>query len=181
MIPGKDGSLIPGQRHLNWVWYCNYDATSPEFSDLMTDAEGRKHRFTVPASKIQPRLWTQQKVYAESILPKAFSEIISKTSEPFVQIITDVMAPRMCLLDSKVLLVGDAVAGFRPHIGSSTAQAALHAQLLEKWLKGEMGLGEVEEKAMAYARHRSQVSIEMGDKSQFGHLPKQVSNDRSAM
>ena len=168
MIPGKDGSLQPGQRHLNWVWYCNYDAASPEFAELMTDNESRKHRFTVPASKIQPQVWARQKAHAESILPKVFSEILVKTMEPFVQIITDVMAPRMCLMDSKVLLVGDAVAGFRPHIGSSTAQAALHAQLLKKWLEGQMGLEEIEEKAMGYAKHRSQVSIDMGNKAQFG-------------
>jgi hydroxymethylglutaryl-CoA reductase len=42
--------------------------------------------------------------------------------------------------DGKLLLVGDALAQFRPHVGSSTNQAALDALLLEKVLKGEMGL-----------------------------------------
>ena len=103
----------------------------------MTDFQGRKHCFTVPASNIQSRVWTSKKAHAESILPKVFAEIVAKTSDPFVHIITDVIAPNLSFMDSKVLLVGDALAGFRPHVGSSTAQAALHALLVEKWIKGE--------------------------------------------
>ena len=170
MIPDKDGSLQLGRRHLNWVWYCNYDAASPAFSELMTDVQGHKHRFTVPASNIQPRVWTRQKALAESILPKVFSEIVIKTSDPFVHIITDVIAPKLSFMDAKVLLVGDALAGFRPHGGSSTAQAALHALLVEKWMRGEMGLEEMEEQVMRYARQKSQLGIELGDQCQLGHL-----------
>ena len=170
MIPGKNGSLQLGRRFLNWVWYYNYDAASPEFSELMTDVRGHKHRFTVPASTVQPRVWTRQKARAESILPKVFSEIVAKTSDPFVHIITDVIAPKFAFLDSKVLLVGDALAGFRPHVGSSTAQAALHALLVEKWMKGEMSVEEMEEQVMKYARDKSQLGIELGDQCQFGHL-----------
>ena len=170
MIPGKDGCLQVGRRYLNWVWYRNYDAASPEFSELMTDCKGHKHHFTVPASTVQPRVWTRQKALAQSILPKVFSEIVAKTSDPFVHIITDVIAPKLSFMDSKVLLVGDALAGFRPHVGSSTAQAALHALLVEKWMKGEMSLEEMEEQVMRYARHKSQLGIELGDQCQFGHL-----------
>lgn len=170
MIPGKDGSLKVGRRYLNWVWYCNYDAASPEFSELMTDVKGHKHRFTVPASMVQPRVWIRQKALAESILPKLFSEIVAKTSDPFVHIITDVIAPNSSLMNSKVLLVGDAMAGFRPHVGSSTAQAALHALLVEKWMVGEISLEEMEKQVMKYARHKSQLGIELGNQCQFGHL-----------
>ena len=170
MIPGKDGTLQFGRRCLNWVWYCNYEADSPEFSELMTDIQGHEHRFTVPASYVQPRVWTRQKAFAESILPKVFSEIVAKTSDPFVHIITDVIAPKLSFMDSKVLLVGDALAGFRPHVGSSTAQAALHALLVEEWMKGKMSLEEMEEQVMRYARDKSQLGIELGDQYQFGHL-----------
>ena len=169
MIPGKDGSLQLGRRYLNWVWYCNYDADSPEFPELMTDIQGHKHRFTVLASYVQPRVWTRQKALAKSILPRVFSEIVIKTSDPFVHMITDVIAPKSSFMDSKVLLVGDALAGFRPHVGSSTAQAALHALLVEKWMKGEMSMEEMEEQVMRYARHKSQLGIELGDQYQFGH------------
>ena len=170
MIPGKDGSLQPGRRYLNWVWYCNYDADSPEFSELMTDIQGHRHRFTVPASNVQPRVWTRMQARAKTTLPKVFSEIVLKTSDPFVHIITDVIAPKLSFMDSKVLLVGDALAAFRLHVGSSTAQAALHALLVEKWMKGEMSLEEMEEQAMRYARHKSQMGIELGDQCQLGYL-----------
>ena len=170
MIPGKDGSLQLGRRFLNWVWYCDYDTDSPGFSELITDIQGHKHRFTVPEYNIQPLVWTRMNPRAKPILPRVFSEIVIKTSDPFVHTITDVIAPKLSFMGAKVLLVGEALAGFRPHVGSSTAQAALHALLAEKWMKGEMRLKEMEEQVMRYARHKSQMGIQLGDQRQPGHL-----------
>ena len=151
MIPGKDGSLQLERRFLNWVWYCTYDAASAEFSELVTDAQGHKHRYTVPASNVQPRVWTRQKALAGSILPK--KSIFWNSNQDlgsFVYIMTDVKAPNLSFMNLKVLLVGDALAGFRPRVGSSTAQAALHALLLEKWMKGEISLEEMEEQVIGH-------------------------------
>ncbi|CZT44924.1 uncharacterized protein RSE6_05177 [Rhynchosporium secalis] len=34
LIPGKNGSISPGSRLMNWVWYYNYPLDSPEYLDL---------------------------------------------------------------------------------------------------------------------------------------------------
>jgi len=41
-----------------------------------------------------------------------------------VQAITDVTSPQPLYMNDKVVLIGDALAGFRPHTVASTSQAA---------------------------------------------------------
>ena len=94
MIPGKTGSLLRGERLLNYVWYCNYAADSPEFVNLMTDIDGHRHRITMPIGKMRPEMWSAQKEFATEVLPAAFAEIVLKTEQPLVQCITDVSAPK---------------------------------------------------------------------------------------
>ncbi|KAL2073827.1 hypothetical protein VTL71DRAFT_11153 [Oculimacula yallundae] len=168
LIPGKNGSLEPGCRLMNWVWYYNYPSSSPEYTDLMTDISGHKHHFSMPVGKIKPHLQAEIKDTATSILPAAFSELVRKTEHPFVQCITDVMSPRMSFFNNKLLLVGDAIAGFRPHTAASTSQAAYDALLLERMMKGDITHEEMEEEMMAYARQLAAGGIRMGNRSQFG-------------
>ena len=94
MIPGRTGSLVPGERLVNYVWYCNYAVDSPELADLMTDIDGHRHRITIPIGKVRPEVWSAQKQLATEVLPAAFAEIVLKTEQPFVQCITDVSAPK---------------------------------------------------------------------------------------
>ncbi len=141
---------------------------SPEFAKIMTDNEGHHHRITVPIGKVREYPWSAQKAYAQRILPAPFAELIAKTKEPFIQAITDVDIMRPCHFGGKVLIVGDALSTFRPHVGSSTNQAALNALLLEKAMKGEMTLEQWEQQCMDYARVTSLTSVAWGNKNQFG-------------
>ncbi|KAF8855488.1 hypothetical protein BDZ45DRAFT_793273 [Acephala macrosclerotiorum] len=168
LIPGENGSLEPGKRLINWVWYYNYPADSQEYKDLMTDTDGHFHHTTMPVGKIQDRLWTQQKEHAKEVLPAAFSELVCATKMLFVQAITDVLSPHASFFDEKLLLVGDAMAGFRPHTAASTSQAAYHALLLEQMMKDEMSNVEMLDEMMDYARHLSAAGQKMGNRSQFG-------------
>jgi 2-polyprenyl-6-methoxyphenol hydroxylase-like FAD-dependent oxidoreductase len=59
-------------------------------------------------------------------------ELWQKVESPFVQAITDNFAAKCVFPDGKVMLVGDAVAGLRPHTTAGTNQAALHALVLKK-------------------------------------------------
>lgn len=169
VIPGKNGSLEPGRRLLNFVWYCNYPENSKEFEDLMTDNQGQRHRITLPSGKMRPEIWARQKALAKNILPAAFADLIAKASQPFIQTITDVISPRASFFDGKLVLVGDALAGFRPHIASSAAQAAFNAQLLAK-VVDELTMEEWEKKVMEFAQRTSQQGIAMGNKNQFQQL-----------
>ena len=170
-IPGHNGSLDAGTRLINWVWYCNYPQDSKEYIDLMTDTEGRKHHSTLPVGKMRPEIWKQQQDYAKEILPPQFAELVTKTKQPFIQAIADVITPKNVFYEGKVLLIGDAVAGFRPHTAASTNQAAFDAQLLGQLMEGEMTIEEWERETMGYAKHMQRRGVEMGQRSQFGHHP----------
>ena len=170
-IPGENGSLEVGRRLINWVWYCNYLADSDEYTELMTDSEGQQHHFTLPVGKIRNETLQQQRKYARDILPPQFAEIICETEQPFVQAITDVLSPRNVFLDGKVMLLGDAVAGFRPHTAASTSQAAFHAQVLDDLMRGRIRLEDWERVTMDYARSMQKRGVQMGERSQFGKHP----------
>lgn len=171
LIPGAKGTLKPGERLFNYVWYCNYPADSPEFQDLMTDSSGEHHRFTLPAGKMKRSIWEAQQAYAKSILPPQFSELVEKTKEPFIQAVTDVLSPKHIFMDGKVILVGDALAGFRPHTAASTSQAAMHALMLDQVMGGNMEVEEWEEKTRDWAGHISAQGIQLGNNSQYGDHP----------
>ena len=169
-IPGQDGTTESGKRLLNFVWYCNYPEDSAELRDLMTDVDGKEHRNTVPAGKVQPGIWEKQKEYAAQILPLPFVNIISKTTQPFIQRITDApQAPKASCFGGKLLIAGDALSPFRPHIASSTNQAALNALLLEKYLKGDISLEERDAQCLDYATATSAKSVAWGTWNQHGN------------
>lgn len=171
VIPGKLGSLDVGKRLINWVWYNNYPEGSKEYAELMTDKWGKMHRFTLPIGGMRDDLCAQQKAYATKALPPQFAELVNKAEHPFAQAITDVLSSQVSYFGGKVILIGDAVSGFRPHTAASTSQAALHAMLLDSVFRGEMGLEEWESTVLNYARTVSMHGINLGNRSQFGHHP----------
>ena len=142
VIPGESGSLDLGKRLINWVWYCNYPLDSTEYQGLMTDSDGKTHHVTLPIGKMREEILQQQRQHAMEVLPPQFAEIVCATKQPFIQAITDVISPRNSFFDGKLLLIGDAVAGFRPHTAASTSQAAFDAQKLNELMRGEIGLGQ---------------------------------------
>lgn len=173
VIPGPRGSLQKGERLVNWVWYCNYAADSAEWTDLMTDVHGKVNKTTLHAGKMRPLIWESQQGYAHAVLPPQFAELVDKTKEPFVQAITDSLleGDSNCFSNRKIICVGDAVAGFRPHTAASTTQAARQALMLDDVLRGSMSWEEFEKETMEYGREVQKSGIEMGDRSQFGKHP----------
>ena len=178
-IPGADGALDKGKRLVNWVWYCNYEQGSEEYQDIMTDKDGGKHQFTLPTGgNMQDRVWERQMAKAKEILPEQFAEIVTKTTMPFVQAITDVAPPSRAtkigrLLSGKAALVGDALAGFRPHTAASTSQAAFDALLLERVFQGQISWDEYEKQALSFAESWQKRGVMLGQRSQFGEHPLQ--------
>jgi 2-polyprenyl-6-methoxyphenol hydroxylase-like FAD-dependent oxidoreductase len=176
-IPAKHGILEPGKRLLNWVWYVNYTEDSPEHVDLMTDNNGKKHHLTLPAGGVRNEVWTRQKDYAREVLPPQFAELVEKTEVPFIQAITDVV-PQSALLDSgRVLLIGDALAGLRPHTAMGTGRAAFDAmklaEAINKVIDGrEMeALTQWEKEVLKYATDLQSHGVQIGNRSQFGDHP----------
>lgn len=176
-IPNAENSLEQGKRFINWVWYHNVDFDSDEYANIMTDKNGVRHRFTLPTGGyIQAQVWDSQKQIAESRLPPQFAELVTKTQKPFVQAITDLKPPSnkkevARLMAGKALIIGDALAGFRPHTAASTSQAAFHALGLEKVFRGEMTWDDYEDMVFKFAVSWQAHGVHLGDRSQFGHHP----------
>ena len=134
----------------------------------MTDRLDKRHRVTIPVGLIQEQLWTRQKEFASQTLPTPFAELVRSTEMPFIQSITDVLASKITAFGGKLLLVGDAVAGFRTHTAASTNQAAYHAGLVERIAKGELNLERAEMMMKRYAEHTSRSGIHMGSSMGLG-------------
>lgn len=178
-IPGHNGTVQPGKRLLNWVWYMNFKEESPEHIELMTDKDGKRHHITLPPGGIKEDVWKRQKEFANEVLPPQFAELVTKTEVPFIQAITDVVSPAAVLpSDSRILLIGDALAGFRPHTAASTNQAAMDAMELAKAIDQILGganrdevLKSWEEYVLDYAKAMQQQGVDIGNRSQFGLHP----------
>ncbi|USP80187.1 hypothetical protein yc1106_07461 [Curvularia clavata] len=177
-IPGKHGTTKEGERLLNWVWYVNYKEDSEEYNELMTDKDGKRHHITLPPGGIKDEVWANQKKVAKETLPPQFAELVNKTEVPFIQAITDVIAPSALLDGGRVLLLGDALAGFRPHTAASTNQAALDAmklaEAIDRMFQGDAeALRDWENQVMEYGKEMQSHGMQIGNRSQFGEHPMQ--------
>jgi 2-polyprenyl-6-methoxyphenol hydroxylase-like FAD-dependent oxidoreductase len=174
-IPGRNGTLQKGERLINWVYYCNVKEDSDEYRSIFTDKDGGKHRYTLPpGNRMAPEVWERQKQRAKDELAPQFAELVNMTKAPFVQAITDLQpASSVWVLDGKAVLVGDAVAGFRPHTAASTSQAAFHALRLPDVLAGERSREEYEKEVLDFATGWHQRGVELGNRSQFEKHPYQ--------
>ncbi|POS68632.1 hypothetical protein DHEL01_v212974 [Diaporthe helianthi] len=185
LIPGEKGTLEPGKRLINFVYYTNIpskslDEPSPELAELLTDVDGVRHRITMPPGKMDPKAWEKQCVIAKEKLPPQFAEIVCATKKPFVQAITDVASNDNEFLGGKVVLIGDAIAGLRPHATASTSQAAFDAMILADMIEGKIERDEWKKQTLDYARIVQKRGVEMGNRSQFGDLPvEEMIEDRA--
>lgn len=176
LIPGEKGTLEPGKRFINFVYYKNTRPRSLadrsyEFRELMTDVDGNYHRITLPPGKINPTAWEKQCQIAREKLPPQFAELVCSTDKPFVQAITDVISPTNEFLDGRVILIGDALAGFRPHTVASTSQACFDAMMLADMIENKIGRREWKEQTLGYARTIQARGVSMGERSQHEELP----------
>jgi 2,6-dihydroxypyridine 3-monooxygenase len=119
-IPNRDGEVEPGARLTNWLWYRNVCAGA-ELGDLLTGRSGEHFETSVPPGQVQKCHLLQFHEDAAA-LPPPFAEIISRTAEPFIQVVFDLEVPRMAF--GRVCLIGDAAFTARPHAAAGTAKAA---------------------------------------------------------
>ena len=151
-IPGPDGSVRPGERLINFVWYRNYLAGS-ELDHLMTDCHGNFHEVSLPPGAARAEHIAEMRATAGARLPTRLAEVVLATRQPFVQVIVEKETPRMAF--GRVCLLGDAAFVVRPHAAAGTAKAAadawelaaaLEAQpkiesALAAWEPGQLDLG----------------------------------------
>ncbi|KAK0111215.1 hypothetical protein ONS95_001589 [Cadophora gregata] len=152
IIPGSDGSLEPGHRRYNWVWYHPLTADSPDFTDIMTDTSGTLHRNTLPAGGMNLKAWSKYVQIAKEQMCTPFADVVSKTTQPFITAISDLSCPRAVAMKGRVLITGEALNLVRPHMALSTTASATQALLLEKVFRGEMSVEIWEKKVLQAGR-----------------------------
>jgi 2,6-dihydroxypyridine 3-monooxygenase len=126
-IPGPDGSVLAGERLINFVWYRNYLAGS-DLDDLLTDQTGQYRDISLPPGAVSERHVAELRAVALSRLPEAFARVVCSAAQPFLQVIYDIEVQRMVF--GRVCLIGDAAFVARPHAAAGTAKAAADAWAL---------------------------------------------------
>jgi len=119
-IPSADGSVVVGDRLMNFVWYRSL-LPGPLLDAVMTDHQGIRRDLSVPPAMVAEAQVAELHAAARR-LPPAISELVTRIADPFVQQVMDVTVPRMAF--GRVCLVGDAAFTARPHAAPGTAKAA---------------------------------------------------------
>lgn len=177
-LPGEEKNAEVGEQLMNWAWYRLHNET--KLDEIMIDVNGTHHRHTVPIGYMRPDVSQWIKATANDSLPPQFADVIENTKNPFVQAITDVFATKNAFWNGKVLLLGEAACGPRPHIAASTSQAAFHATKLKQYLEGKMSLDQWSRQTMAYSQELYQAGIKLGHNAMSTEVAAKDKGARSA-
>jgi 2,6-dihydroxypyridine 3-monooxygenase len=167
-IPGLDGSVAPGRRLINFVWYRNY-LKGEDLDELMVDRYGEPRQLSLPPGSVAEHHRAEVRATAAARLPADIADVVLTTEDLFVQVVYDIEVERMAF--DRVCLIGDAACVARPHAAAGTAKAAEDGwalaaalakadtiqQALANWEPGQLQLGRaLVERARRIGR-RSQV------------------------
>ncbi|CAB3963951.1 MULTISPECIES: FAD binding domain-containing protein [Burkholderia] len=131
LIPALDGSLAPGSRRFNWLWYRN-EADHNALRRHLTDRNGNVHHASVHPGLLSYDVVATLRQLARERLPASLSQLVLATHAPFNQAIFDALSPGF--VDGRVALIGDAACTVRPHTASGTSKAARDAVSLAEAL-----------------------------------------------
>lgn len=163
-IPGEDGSVRPGERRQNWVWYRRI-AQGPELDALLQDRVGQRHNYSLPPGAMRDAEIRALQMAAVDVLAPALAGLVTATPDPFLQLIHDYEAPRMVF--GRVVLLGDAAFVARPHTGAGAGKAAANAVALARALQGhgiDRGLAAWEQEQLPADRRLVKWGISLGQR-----------------
>jgi 2,6-dihydroxypyridine 3-monooxygenase len=167
-IPALDGSVRPGERLINFVWYRNYLAGG-DLRDVLTDAGGTTHDVSVPPGAIREVHVAEMRAAATARLPEVIAAVVGAVERPFLQVIYDVEVPRMAF--GRVCLIGDAAWVARPHAAAGTAKAAADGWALARAIEAHddvpSALAAWEIEQLALGRQLLDRTRRIGARSQF--------------
>lgn len=130
-VPGDDGSAELGRRRYNFLWYYPV-APGAGLTDLLTDARGVVHEYSIPPSLVRTEHIERLQADARDLLPTKFLEPFFAASHYLVQPIYDVESERIGF--DNVALIGDAAFVARPHVGVGVLKAGQDARALAQCL-----------------------------------------------
>jgi 2,6-dihydroxypyridine 3-monooxygenase len=169
-IPGLDGSVEPGTRLMNMVWYRNVPAS--QLPAFLTDRHGVRREVSLPPNQVRPEQVDEMRCFADRSLAPPIAEMVTAVAEPFVQAVLDIEVPRMAV--GRACLLGDAAFAVRPHAAAGTAKAAedgwvLAEELLRAGGQVDLALPRWERRQLALGSSLLARTREIGDSSQFSH------------
>ncbi len=167
-IPGLDGSVVPGQRLMNFVWYRNYRAGG-DLDDLMTDRHGDRREVSLRPGLVRQIHVDEMRATARARLPEKLASVVTAVEQPFLQVVFDVRIDTMAV--GRTCLVGDAGLVARPHAAAGTAKAAANGWALAEALDTHdsipAALAAWEPGQLALGRQLVDRSARLGTRSQF--------------
>jgi 2-polyprenyl-6-methoxyphenol hydroxylase-like FAD-dependent oxidoreductase len=113
-VPAQDGSIVPGNRILNWAAYI--PIPEAELSEFMVGRDGTYHSGTIPPGKMRLAEEDRLKRLMHDNLPTYYSDILAKTQNSYVQLIYTVRLPAYHL--GRICVIGDAGVVAQPFTGS---------------------------------------------------------------
>jgi 2,6-dihydroxypyridine 3-monooxygenase len=169
-IPGLNGSVEPGTRLMNMVWYRNVPAS--QLPAFLTDREGVRREVSLPPNQVRAEQVDEMRCFADRNLAPPIAEMVTSVAEPFVQAVFDIEVPRMAV--GRACLVGDAAFAVRPHAAAGTAKAAedgwvLAEELVRAGGQVDLALRRWERRQLALGASLLAWTRQIGDSSQFSH------------
>ena len=157
MVPSVSGSVNPGERRFNWLWYLKA-AQGAELDAVLTDSNGHRRSHSIPPGALAIGQDAYIREMGERQANPAFRELIRQTKDIFVQAILDLNVPQMVF--GRVLLTGDAAFVPRPHTAGSTAKAARNALALAQAIDD---IGDLDKALLAWQQQQLAEGKRMGD------------------
>jgi len=104
---------------------------------MCVDSRGVQHEYSVPPPLIRDELIAEMRADAAREMPPVFLDCLNKIERPFFTPVYDFAAPRIRF--GRVVLIGDAGATSRPHMGFGVSKAGGDAQTLAACLAVQPG------------------------------------------
>lgn len=168
-MPAFDGSVEPGSRVMNFVWYRNYPEGAA-FDSIMTDRSGEHRPATVPPGMVAETHLAEMRRSASDHLAPAIAEVVLGSDDTFIQAIYDLESPQMVF--GRACIMGDAAIALRPHVAAGQAKACADAWALRDAVAAAAGdveaaLAAWEPRQLELGRTVVERSRRMGIRSQF--------------
>lgn len=117
-VPSPEHGSAPGKRRINWAFH--ETIADKNVPGIVPDEDGFVRKGLRPGAASQAQIEYCQSV-AREYFPSYFSEVVEKTSQPFIQPVMEACSPKY--VKGRTCLVGDAAVLSRPHIGGGAGKA----------------------------------------------------------
>ncbi|KVR00683.1 FAD binding domain-containing protein [Burkholderia ubonensis] len=165
LVPGRDGSVEPGERRVNWVWYRRL--APDRLPALFLAQDGTQRDGSLPPGAMRDDNRLELVDAGRRMLAPTLAALVDATRAPFAQAIQDLAVDRMVF--GRAVLLGDAACLVRPHTAAGVAKAAENAvdlaEALQDVARGtafDVALSRWEARQLAANASLSELGISLG-------------------